>query len=96
LADLHASELTIQTAVVQGTNKKQALATENTSPPLDYLMTGSSMNSEQAKNSEYLVHSRKPSEKVDWVLQNIVKPSNPNQSEPPWIAWHRPINWQRD
>jgi hypothetical protein len=70
-------------------------ATENISRPLDYPMTVSLMNFHLARNNASTVHSLTPSEKVDLVLQEIVKPTNPSQSEPPWIVWHRPTNWQK-
>ncbi len=60
---------------------------------LDCQMTGSSIPSLPAKNTVSSVPSLTPSEKVDLVLKNLVKPSNPNPSEPPWIAWHRPTSW---
>ncbi len=60
---------------------------------LDCQMTGSLIPSPLAKNTASLVPSLTPSEKVDLVLKNLVRPSNQNLSEPPWIAWHRPTSW---
>jgi hypothetical protein len=65
--------------------------TETTCPPLDYQMTGSSTHSPLARNIEYSELSLTPSEKIDSVLQNLVKPLNLKKSEPPWIVWHRPV-----
>jgi hypothetical protein len=37
-------------------------------------------------------HLLTQSEKVDIAIK-ITQDSNQNQSEPPWIAWHRPLSW---
>jgi hypothetical protein len=58
-------------------------------------MTGTSTPSQEVKNIESLEHLQLPSEKVDFVLGKLTT-SNATQSEPPWIAYHRPSKWQTD
>jgi hypothetical protein len=55
-------------------------------------MTGSSKPSTADNNTESLEHLQLHSEKVDFLLQNLLN-SEVTQSVPPWIAYHRPSSW---
>jgi hypothetical protein len=44
------------------------------------------------KNIKFSAPLLKPSEKVDLVL-NALQIQHLNQSELPWIAWHRALDW---
>jgi len=53
----------------------------------------SSIPSPGSRGLEYSVPSPTQLEKVDFVMEHIVKPSSPNQSDPPWTAFHRSLSW---
>ncbi len=60
----------------------------------------SSIPSPGSRGLEYSVPSPTQLEKVDFVMEHIVKPSSPNQSDPPWTAFHRSLtaattSWRR-
>jgi hypothetical protein len=59
---------------------------------LDVNMISSSNHSQGLNDIAYLQPSLMQSEKVNLVLKTI-HASSPNQSVPPWIAWHRPLSW---
>jgi hypothetical protein len=61
--------------------------------PLDCSQTHILTTSPRTKRSKFSEPSPNPSEKVDYVLENLINPSNPTWSEPPWIAWLRPSSW---
>jgi hypothetical protein len=42
------------------------------------------------------VPSLTPSEKADFVMEHVINPSSPTQSEPPWTTYHRPLSWGTD
>jgi hypothetical protein len=48
------------------------------------------------KRSRSSVPLPSQSEKVHFVLENVIRPSNQNQSEPPWTVWLRPSSWLTD
>jgi hypothetical protein len=60
--------------------------------PLEYKMIHSSNSSREDSDIESLQPSLQHSEKVDFLLQNLLK-SEVTQSEPPWTAYHRPLGW---
>ncbi len=57
--------------------------------------TGTLTPSQKDKNTESLGRLQLHSEKVDFVLEKLIN-SRATQSEPPWIAYHRPLNRQTD
>jgi hypothetical protein len=67
--------------------------TLNTLPISESTQIPTSINSPKPRNTEYLAHLHTQSEKVDFVMEKLVK-SNQDQCEPPWIAGHRPTSWQ--
>lgn len=70
------------------------LASTYTLPPLDYSQTHTLTTSPRTNGLSYLPPSPTPSEKADFVLKNIINRSNQTRSNPPWIAWLRPLDWQ--
>jgi hypothetical protein len=76
------------------TRSKFALGidTKNISSQLGSTTTHSLITSSENIDIKYLAHLLNPSEKVDFVLENL-NISNLSQSEPFWTVWHRPISW---
>jgi hypothetical protein len=56
------------------------------------VMTGSLSHSIEANGTRSWEHLQQPSERVDFLLQNLLH-SEVVQSEPPWIVYHRPLDW---
>jgi len=71
------------------------LASRPTCSPLESNKTCTSMDLTQAFVTRYSVPLPKPSERVDFLLQQPSF-SRPTQLEPPWISWHRPSSWQAE
>jgi hypothetical protein len=68
------------------------LDTRNIYHPSGYKTTYFSTTSREVKNIDYSAPLPKQSERADFVI-NHLKLLKPNQSEPPWTVWHRPISW---
>jgi hypothetical protein len=64
----------------------------NTLFPLELQQITTSTDSTNHKNIESPALLHMPLEKEDFVRENMIK-SKLDQSEPPWIAWHRPTSW---
>ncbi len=60
--------------------------------PLEFKMTHSSNHSEWAKDTGSSEHLLQHYNKVDFLLQNLLR-FEVTQSKPPWIAYHRPLSW---
>lgn len=60
--------------------------------PLEYQTILISKTSPKDNAIESLVHSLPPLDKVDFLLQGLLR-SKVTRSEPPWTALHRPTNW---
>jgi len=60
--------------------------------PSAFAMTGSLNLSIEDNVIRSWEHLQQPSEKVDFLLQNL-RCSEVTQSEPPWIVYHRPFHW---
>jgi hypothetical protein len=56
-------------------------------------MTLSSTSSRDYNESRYSAHSLTPSERGDFVMEHVVRPSSLNQSDPPWTAFQRSLSW---
>jgi hypothetical protein len=69
------------------------LSSKLTSCPLDCTPTPSStiLAGPNASRSSALPLTQL--ERIDSVLDTLINPSNPNQSEPPWTAGLRPSGW---
>jgi hypothetical protein len=65
----------------------------NTSSPLVSKMIPTLMDSTKLNASKSFLPLLTPSEKVDTVLNLLLRPSNPSLLEPPWIAWLGPSGW---
>jgi hypothetical protein len=72
------------------------LGFNDTLGPLGSIMIPSSTTSHHINEPRSSALSLKPSERIDFVMESIVKPSSPIQSEPPWITYHRSLNWRID
>jgi hypothetical protein len=66
--------------------------TKNTSSPSESRTTHTWKPLIEVNDIKYLAPLLSQSEKVDLVL-SLPNFSRPTQSEPPWIAWHRPTGW---
>jgi len=75
---------------------KLGLGTNHISFPSEFPTIGCLTPLLSDKNISFSGHLLMPSEKVDFVMQTIIQPSNQKQSEPPWIAWHKPTSWLTD
>lgn len=64
--------------------------------PLDSRGTLSLTTSILHSRRKSLVPLPMPSERADFVMQNIVNPSSPSQSTLPWTAYHRSLSWLTD
>jgi hypothetical protein len=60
--------------------------------PLEFKGISSSMPSQEDRNTKYSAPSLQLLDKVYVFLQGLLK-SEVTQSEPPWIAFHRPLSW---
>ncbi len=80
------------------TRSKFALGLDsfNTLDQLESTMTHSLMDSPKPNEPKFSAPLPTQSEKIDWVLQNLLKSSIRNQSDPPWTVFHRSLNWQTD
>ncbi len=58
--------------------------------------TDTSTTSHNSSGQKSSVHLLTHSERVDWVLETVVRPSSPTLSEPPWTVYHRPSSWLTD
>jgi len=52
-----------------------------------------STNSPSRKKLKSSAPSLTQSERVDYVMEKLVNPSNQSPLDPPWIAYHRSSNW---
>ena len=59
-------------------------------------MIPSLITSHHIKEPRYSALPLTPSERIDFAMESIIKPSSPIQSEPPWITYHRSLNWRID
>jgi hypothetical protein len=66
-----------------------------TSCPSESKMIGSSTPLNAANDIKSWEHSLQPSEKVDFLIQNLLH-SEVTQSDPPWTAYLRPSDWLTD
>jgi hypothetical protein len=66
-----------------------------TSTQLESTVTSTSNNSTNYKNRESWEHLQTPSERIDFILENLIT-TNPSFVNPPSNAWHRPTEWQDD
>jgi hypothetical protein len=64
--------------------------------PLDYTLTPTLTVSPSFRDQRSSAPSLTPSEKVDLVMEKMVKPSSQTQLDPPWIAYQRPLSWLTD
>jgi len=64
--------------------------------PLDYTLTPTLTVPPSFRDQRSSAPSLTPSEKVDLVMEKMVKPLSQTQSDPPWIAYHRPLSWLTD
>jgi len=72
------------------------LGFNDTCVQLDLYMTPILITSHSSSAQRSSVLSLTPSEKVDWVLETVVRSSSQGQSEPPWTAYHRSLGWLTD
>jgi hypothetical protein len=62
--------------------------------PLEFEGIPSSIPSQEDRNTKYSAPLLQLSDKVDILIQGLLK-SQVTQSDPPWIAFHRPLSWLR-
>jgi hypothetical protein len=61
--------------------------------PLNSPLIPTLMASPSSKRQKYSEPLLTPSEKVDLVMESLVLQSSQIQSNPPWMAFHRPLSW---
>jgi hypothetical protein len=69
--------------------------TKLTLSPLDCMETPILITSPVVKNTRFSAHLLKLLEKVDLALE-VLQTQSLSQLEPPWIAWHRPLDWRTE
>ncbi len=96
MADLSAAKSGIKDSAVKGTNTKQAHGWDRYKRYLLSIRISEDTYLDSfscGQKHQSLAPLLKPSEKVDLGLEAL-QIQNQNMSEPPWIAWHRSLDWQ--